>query len=77
MINVVALGSLDEAQGAAEEWGRLHAGGASDVFTSPAWCLASWRAFPDLGTPLLLIALDGFGVPLGALPLTNGPMGLI
>lgn len=75
MINVVALGSLDEAQSMAEEWEGLHAGGASDVFTSPAWCLASWRAFPDRGTPLLLMALDGAGVLLGALPLTNGPRG--
>ncbi|MGH3604392.1 MAG: GNAT family N-acetyltransferase, partial [Pseudonocardiaceae bacterium] len=64
------------AQDVAQEWGRLHAGGSSDIFTSPAWCLASWRAFPDLGTPLLLIALDGVGVLLGALPLTNGPRGL-
>lgn len=56
MTRVIALGSVDEAQDVAEEWGRLHAGGSSDIFTSPAWCLASWRAFPDLGTPLLLIA---------------------
>jgi Putative RNA methylase family UPF0020 len=75
MINVVALGSLDEAQGLAEEWGVLHAGRASDIFTSPAWCLASWRILPDLGPPLLLVAVDGAGVLLGALPLTNGPMG--
>jgi CelD/BcsL family acetyltransferase involved in cellulose biosynthesis len=75
MINIVALGSLDEAQGVAEEWGGLHASGASDIFTSPAWCLASWRTFPDLGPPLLLVAVDGAGVLLGALPLTNGPRG--
>lgn len=75
MINIIALGSVDEAQGVAREWGRLHADGASDIFTSPAWCLASWRAFPDLGPPLLLIAQDGAGALLGALPLTNGPRG--
>jgi CelD/BcsL family acetyltransferase involved in cellulose biosynthesis len=75
MINIVALGSLDEAQGVAEEWGGLHAGGASDIFTSPAWCLASWRTFPGLGPPLLLVAVNGAGVLLGALPLTNGPRG--
>ncbi|MGH3815639.1 MAG: GNAT family N-acetyltransferase [Pseudonocardiaceae bacterium] len=75
MTRVIALGSVDEAQGVAQDWGRLHAGGSSDIFTSPAWCLASWRAFPDLGTPLLLIALDGAGVLLGALPFTNGPLG--
>ncbi len=75
MIHVIALGSVDEAQDAAEQWGRLHASGASDIFTSPAWCLAGWRAFPDLGTPLLLIALDGAGAFLGALPLTNGALG--
>ncbi|MGH3685775.1 MAG: GNAT family N-acetyltransferase [Pseudonocardiaceae bacterium] len=75
MTRVIALGSVDEAQDVAEEWGRLHANGSSDIFTSPAWCLASWRAFSDLGTPLLLIALDGAGVLLGALPLTNGQLG--
>ncbi len=75
MTRVIALGSLDEAQDVAPEWGRLHAEGASDIFTSPAWCLAGWRAFPDLGTPLLLIATDSAGVFLGALPLTNGPIG--
>lgn len=75
MTSVIALGSLDEAQDAASEWGRLHAEGASDIFTSPAWCLAGWRAFPDLGAPLLLIATDSAGVFLGALPLTNGPIG--
>lgn len=73
--DVIALRSVDEAQDVAKEWGRLHAGGSSDIFTSPAWCLASWRAFPDRGTPLLLIALDGAGKLLGALPLTNGPLG--
>ncbi|MGH3717709.1 MAG: GNAT family N-acetyltransferase [Pseudonocardiaceae bacterium] len=75
MTHVIALRSLDEAQDAARDWGCLHADGASDIFTSPAWCLASWRAFPDLGAPLLLTALDGAGVFLGALPLTNGPRG--
>ncbi|MGH3925636.1 MAG: GNAT family N-acetyltransferase, partial [Pseudonocardiaceae bacterium] len=75
MIRVIALRSVDEAQDVAQEWARLHAGGASDIFTSPEWCLAGWRAFPDLGTPLLLIALDGAGVLLGALPLTNGQLG--
>lgn len=75
MTRVIALRSVDEAQDVAQEWGCLHAGGASDIFTSPAWCLASWRAFPDLGTPLLLIAFDGAGALLGALPLTNGPLG--
>ncbi|MGH3869208.1 MAG: GNAT family N-acetyltransferase [Pseudonocardiaceae bacterium] len=76
MTRVIALGSVDEAQDVAQEWGRLHAGGSSDIFTSPAWCLASWRAFPDLGTPLLLIVVNSAGVLLGALPLTNGPLGL-
>ncbi|MGH3907124.1 MAG: GNAT family N-acetyltransferase [Pseudonocardiaceae bacterium] len=75
MTRVITLGSVHEAQDVAQEWGRLHVGGSSDIFTSPAWCLAGWRAFPDLGTPLLLIALDGAGVLLGALPLTNGPLG--
>ncbi|MGH3850320.1 MAG: GNAT family N-acetyltransferase, partial [Pseudonocardiaceae bacterium] len=75
MTRVIALGSLDEAQDVAEEWGRLHADGASGVFTSPAWCLAGWRAFPELGAPLLLIATDDAGVLLGALPLTSGPGG--
>jgi CelD/BcsL family acetyltransferase involved in cellulose biosynthesis len=72
---VIALGSLNDAQDMAEEWGRLHAKGASDIFTSPAWCLAGWQAFPELGTPLLLIATDRAGVLLGALPLTSGPNG--
>ncbi|MGH3855227.1 MAG: GNAT family N-acetyltransferase [Pseudonocardiaceae bacterium] len=75
MTHVIALRSLDEAQDVAGDWRLLHAGGSSDIFTSPAWCLASWRAFPGLGSPLLLIALDGAGVVLGALPLTNGPLG--
>lgn len=72
----MALGSLDEAQDMAEAWGRLHAGGSSDIFTSPAWCLPSWRAFPELGAPALLIALDGAGALLGVLALTTGPLGL-
>lgn len=75
MTRVIALSSLDEAQDVAPEWGRLHAEGTSDIFTSPAWCLAGWRAFPDLGTPLLLIATDSAGVFLGALPLTSSPNG--
>lgn len=75
MTRVIVLRSVDEAQHVAQEWARLHTGGASDIFTSPAWCLASWRALPDLGRPLLLIALDGAGVLLGALPLTKGPLG--
>ncbi len=75
MIRVVALGSLAEAQAVAEDWGRLHAEGSSSIFTSPAWCLAGWRAFPDLGAPLLLIALDNAGDLLGALPLTQGAKG--
>ncbi|MBV8541209.1 MAG: hypothetical protein JO115_06485 [Pseudonocardiales bacterium] len=76
MTRVIALGSVDEAQDVAPEWGRLHADGSSSMLTSPACCLASWRAFPDLGTPLLLIAVDGAGGLLGALPLTRGPLGL-
>jgi CelD/BcsL family acetyltransferase involved in cellulose biosynthesis len=76
VIRVIALGSLNDAQDVAGEWGRLHAEGTSDIFTSPAWCLAGWRAFPNLGTPLLLIATDSAGVFLGALPLTSGPHGL-
>jgi CelD/BcsL family acetyltransferase involved in cellulose biosynthesis len=75
VIRAIALGSVDEAQDVAQEWGRLPAEGASDIFTSPAWCLAGWRAFPDLGAPLLLIAIDSAGVLLGALPLTSGPNG--
>lgn len=75
MIRVIALGSVEEAQDLAQQWVGLHAGGASDIFTSSAWCLAGWRAFPDLGAPLLLIALDTAGVLLGVLPLTSGPNG--
>ncbi len=75
MTRVIALGSVDEAQDLAQQWAGLHAEGASDIFTSPAWCLAGWRAFPDLGAPLLLIALDTAGVLVGALPLTSGPNG--
>jgi CelD/BcsL family acetyltransferase involved in cellulose biosynthesis len=73
MIRVVAVGSLAEAGAVADEWDGMRAAGASDVFTSSAWCLAGWRAFPDLGSPLLLLAVDGSGVLLGALPLTAGP----
>lgn len=72
---MITLGSVDEAQDVAQEWGHLHAEGASDIFTSPAWCLAGWRVFPDLGAPLLLIATDSAGMLLGALPLTSGPNG--
>lgn len=72
---MIALGSLDEAQDVAQEWGCLHAEGASDIFTSPAWCLAGWRAFPGLGAPLLLIATDSAGMLLGALTLTSGANG--
>lgn len=75
MIRVITLGSQNAAQDVAEEWGHLHAEGASDIFTSPARCLAGWRAFPCLGTPLLLVATDNTGVLLGALPLTSGPNG--
>lgn len=75
MIRVIALGSLTEAHAVAQEWGRLHAEGASGIFTSPAWCLAAWRAFPDLGAPLLLIAVDSAGNFHGALPLTRSAQG--
>ncbi|MDQ3762488.1 MAG: GNAT family N-acetyltransferase [Actinomycetota bacterium] len=75
MTRVIALRSLDEAQDVAQEWAHLHADGASDIFTSPAWCLASWRALPDLGGPSLLIALEDAGMLLGVVPLTNGPLG--
>lgn len=75
MTRVVAIGSLAEAHAVADEWGDVSAAGASDIFTSPAWCLAGWRAFPELGPPLLLLAFDNSEALCGALPLTAGPRG--
>lgn len=57
-------------------WEKLSADGTSGIFTSPAWCLAAWRFFPDLGPPRLLIASSAENGPLALLPLTAGVGGL-
>jgi CelD/BcsL family acetyltransferase involved in cellulose biosynthesis len=58
------------------QWERLSAGGASSIYTSPAWCLAAWRHFPRLGSPFLLTVMDEDGRLTGLLPLTKNERGL-
>jgi CelD/BcsL family acetyltransferase involved in cellulose biosynthesis len=55
------------------EWQALRAHGASLIFTSPWWAVASWRHFPDLGRPRLVAVSSPGGDLLGVMPLTGGP----
>jgi CelD/BcsL family acetyltransferase involved in cellulose biosynthesis len=71
----LAVTSVAGVESFAERWDGVPAGGSSDIFTSPAWCLAAWRAFPDLGSPMLLLVTDQSGHLLAVLPLTAGPHG--
>ncbi|MGH8934495.1 MAG: GNAT family N-acetyltransferase [Egibacteraceae bacterium] len=70
MTSVVLLTTIDEVESLMPEWERLQAGGASGIYTSPAWCLAAWRNFPDLGTPYVAAAVANDGTLLGVLALT-------
>lgn len=54
------------------EWQALRAHGASLIFTSPWWAVASWRHFPDLGRPRLVTVSSPSDDLLGAMPLTDG-----
>ncbi|ETA03179.1 hypothetical protein CcI156_20315 [Frankia sp. CcI156] len=76
MIDVTTCTTLAEATAYAPVWEEMPADGASGIFTSPAWCLAAWRFFPDLGSPRLLVANSTESGPLGILPLTAGANGL-
>lgn len=75
MIKVETCATVAEAAAYGPVGERLPAAGASEIFTSPAWCLAAWTFLPDLGRPHLLVATTDDG-PLGFLPLTAGPSGL-
>lgn len=67
---VTVTDSIAEAGALAPRWQRLPAAGASAIYTSSAWCLMAWKAFPDLGPPRLVTVMDS-GTLLGLLPLTS------
>jgi CelD/BcsL family acetyltransferase involved in cellulose biosynthesis len=75
VIDVTVIETPEEAADLAVAWDSLVAGGASSIYTSPAWSLAAWRHFPDSGAPFLVVAFDG-EVLVGALPLTRAADGL-
>jgi CelD/BcsL family acetyltransferase involved in cellulose biosynthesis len=68
-LTVSITDSFAEAWALAPRWQRLPAAGASAIYTSSAWCLKAWQAFPDLGPPRLVTVMER-GTLLGLLPLT-------
>lgn len=70
MTSVILLTTIDEAEDLVPAWEQLPAGGASSIYTSPAWCMPAWRNFPDLGAPCVAAAMARDGTLLGVLPLT-------
>lgn len=68
-LTVAVTDNIADAAALAPQWERLRAVGASAIYTSPAWCLTAWKAFPDLGSPRLVTVVNN-GTLLGLLPLT-------
>lgn len=72
-MQVAIVEDIDTCERLLPAWRGLDAGGASSIFTSPWWALSSWRHFPDLGHPQLLLASEPDGSVTSILPLTAGP----
>jgi CelD/BcsL family acetyltransferase involved in cellulose biosynthesis len=70
-VAIVIADTVPKAEALAPQWRQLPAAGASSIYTSPAWCLAAWRSFPDLGPPRLVAVRSG-EMLLGVMPLTAG-----
>lgn len=68
---IVIADTVPKAEALAPQWQQLPASGASSIYTSPAWCLAAWRNFPDLGPPRL-VAVGSGETLIGVMPLTAG-----
>ena len=70
MIDVVVMEAPEEAAKLASGWDDLATGGASRIYTSPAWALCAWQHLPDLGAPFLVAAFEDHAL-VGVLPLTR------
>jgi CelD/BcsL family acetyltransferase involved in cellulose biosynthesis len=68
---IVIADTVLKAEALVPQWQQLPAAGASSIYTSPAWRLAAWRNFPDLGPPRLVAVSSGETL-IGVMPLTAG-----